>query len=1215
MRCETTTTAKPLADSKLNIFSEFSSTARRAWHPRSKLLVRLLRVHTALVQLAAARTDLAVLHRHLGRCFKLQKHWWQELETLDSALTKAPNRPSWYFRRGQVREHMSQFRAAAEDYGKAITLRQARRRMPPADWHYRKAYALSCATPSDEALSLESSQAYNAAIDSDSRLGASRLGVGVFHQKRGYWPEAAMAYAAQAAIRKDDPLLLYHWGLAAEHCWDWETARQAYAQALEQPSAPKSAVFRHGYVLERLGHFGSAAEHYRQALSIAGQSKSTIYYRLGCALAGDQQWEASARAFVAAGPRSAQFLGNLAASCSRMKPLRMLADKLSQVQQRRANSRKPLARKWLVLGLLNECAGSAARAAAAYDQGEALLSKRSTFWLARRADNLRWAGSFPEACQLFRMLEPEPLFLGHAANTGRRKKKEALVRASYAIYLDSLPVREKTVLFESYFGSGITCNPYAIFRHMQRRPEYRDWKFAWVVDETATIPPAVSEDPRVLFVRREGDAYRRYLASARFLVSNSTFPPYFVRRPEQLYLNTWHGTPLKTMGRDIKSTFMERVNTARNFLHATHLLSPNPHTSRVLLERYDVKDIFDGQLLETGYPRIDRTLDSDEQARAALRRALGISPTEKVVLYAPTWRGRLGQSRSEHATIEGVLRCLSALPCRVLFRGHYFAENSLRRRRMVRHLVPSDIDTNELLSIVDVLVTDYSSIFFDYLPTGRPICFYAYDLEDYENERGLYFPLSEMPGDVFRSPDSLAAGVRSQLSKPREPDAAYMAARTRFCPHEDGSASQRAVDAFFSPRTAGLREQYPPRKTSLLFYPGALMPNGITTSFQHLSSHLTNRPCSAAAIIDTEQVARFRERREQLDRVSPGIQLLGRVGRMAVTQEEWAVVRYFNKRHRFASAATQEIYRNVFRREYRRLFGDARFDALIEFAGYSVYWASVLGNAPSGRKVIYQHNDMASEWQRRFPSLEGVFRAYVWYNQIVAVSTATMDLNRKHLAAAFDLQEDRFTACRNLQNPTKVLRQSTEPLTPAEEKRFFADDRPVFITVGRLSIEKDHAKLIRAFAALRYDYPRARLLILGDGPLRSRLLTLISELDQVGHIDLLGHQSNPFKWLSRASCFVLPSNYEGQPMVLFEALILGKPIIATDITGNRSVVDEQTALMVENSESGLRRGLEDYLSGRVVTSVFDISDYNQQAMDEFLRVALPAGIVKQRLAA
>ncbi|EAK3431302.1 CDP-glycerol--glycerophosphate glycerophosphotransferase, partial [Campylobacter jejuni] len=141
----------------------------------------------------------------------------------------------------------------------------------------------------------------------------------------------------------------------------------------------------------------------------------------------------------------------------------------------------------------------------------------------------------------------------------------------------------------------------------------------------------------VICVKRGSDLYLKYLASAKYLINNVTFPEYFIRKEEQKYLNTWHGIPIKYLGKKIKSGFMEHANTQRNFLHATHLIHPNLYTKDILENDYEIKDLFQGQSVLTGYPRVDLSLKQN----AKLKQKLGIKESQKVLLYAPTWRGGL----------------------------------------------------------------------------------------------------------------------------------------------------------------------------------------------------------------------------------------------------------------------------------------------------------------------------------------------------------------------------------------------------------------------------------------------------------------------------------------------------------------------------------------------------------------------------------------------
>ena len=184
-------------------------------------------------------------------------------------------------------------------------------------------------------------------------------------------------------------------------------------------------------------------------------------------------------------------------------------------------------------------------------------------------------------------------------------------------------------------------------------------------------------------------------------------------------------------------------------LNAHH--EPNQHTTQALIQRHDIEGLFRGKIAVTGSPRIDGLVNADESKRRELRNRLGIAidDSKPVVLYAPTWRGESDDRYVDAARLRDDLDAMRGPDHHVFFRAHRLTEGLLSGFDAGTSIVPGDIDTNDLLSAVDVLITDYSSIFFDFLPTGRPIVFYAFDLEDYAENRGLYFDMEQMPGNLY----------------------------------------------------------------------------------------------------------------------------------------------------------------------------------------------------------------------------------------------------------------------------------------------------------------------------------------------------------------------------------------------------------------------------------------------------------------------------------
>ena len=300
------------------------------------------------------------------------------------------------------------------------------------------------------------------------------------------------------------------------------------------------------------------------------------------------------------------------------------------------------------------------------------------------------------------------------------------------------------------------------------------------------------------------------------------------------------------------------------------------------------------------------------------------------------------------------------------------------------------------------------------------------------------------------------------------------------------------------------------------------------------------------------------------------------------------------------NSETDKILDTLFSREFKRIFGDKKYDAAISFSGYDAFFGSVLNRNKCGmNKIIYLHNDLNSEREKRFPKLKNVFDLYRYANHLVSVSEQTNQLNKDNLSSWPGVNSEQFVYCNNIIDPENIIKLAELPIEEDSDDFHFSENKKYFINIGRLSIEKDQEKLIRAFAKIHIQYPDTRLLILGDGPLRGQLDALLLELNLVDSVHMLGYRANPYYYLKRADCFILSSNHEGQPMTLLESLVLGKPIIATDIVGNRSVLQGRGGLLVENSENGLIQGMAQFLTQGIEPAPFDVHNYNQEALNSF----------------
>lgn len=363
-------------------------------------------------------------------------------------------------------------------------------------------------------------------------------------------------------------------------------------------------------------------------------------------------------------------------------------------------------------------------------------------------------------------------------------------------------VRDRTVLFESFAGASFACNPLALYRGMLADPAFAAYEFVWAVDDTVlarTARPEVGADHRVDFVRRRSRAYFKTLATARYLVNNVTFPVSFAKRPDQVYLNTWHGTPLKKMGRDVAGIdAVVLADTESNLRQADFVLSQSPYMTDVMYRgAYGLPRT--ERILELGYPRVDAQFDQRQRSNAVEQlAAAGLGAAgRRVVLYAPTWRQASDtEAVDDTATMAAVMRGLRAAApeAAVLLRVHDKALPFVTAAPELRDcLAPTTVATNVLLGLADTLITDYSSVFFDFLATGSEVLFYAPDRADYD--RGLYLCDDELPGPVTGVLDELLTWVSDGAPRGGWTDAEV--ARRRFCPDDDGAATGRVLAAVF----------------------------------------------------------------------------------------------------------------------------------------------------------------------------------------------------------------------------------------------------------------------------------------------------------------------------------------------------------------------------------------------------------------------------------
>jgi CDP-glycerol glycerophosphotransferase len=350
--------------------------------------------------------------------------------------------------------------------------------------------------------------------------------------------------------------------------------------------------------------------------------------------------------------------------------------------------------------------------------------------------------------------------------SGVRDVARAAVQRLYARWRRS-PL-QTAVLLEAYEGTAMGCNPGAVADELLA---HSDLPVIWALRN-----PVAFDNDRMRSVKYRSAAYYRALATTKYLVNNVTFPPLFDKRDDQVYLNTWHGTPLKKMGRDVDAPYSQMANTHANFEAADILLSSGGYMTRTMYAgAYGVST---SPVAELGSPRVDVQFHPDGPA--------------DLVLYAPTWQ-EASYTRAVDDVAEVAERMVgiaAAVPAglRPMLRVHSkLAVRAAADPQLAPFLAPPELSTNALLARCHTVITDFSSVAFDYLATGSRMLFFT----PMAYPRGVYLTDAELPG-----PRTAELPVLQQwlADGPPAPPVSLEQARARFCPHEDGKAAQRVVE-------------------------------------------------------------------------------------------------------------------------------------------------------------------------------------------------------------------------------------------------------------------------------------------------------------------------------------------------------------------------------------------------------------------------------------
>jgi len=782
------------------------------------------------------------------------------------------------------------------------------------------------------------------------------------------------------------------------------------------------------------------------------------------------------------------------------------------------------------------------------------------------------------------------------------------------------PIQPRTVLYESSLGATTSCNPLAICRELLDDPQHADLLHVWSIAPGAAIHPSLLDRPNVVFVRKGSPGHFRYLASAGYIVNNSTIEYGFSKRDGQRYLNTWHGVPWKTMGRDNRSEPFAYGNISRNFLHADAVLGPDPHTLDVLSRGHDVDQLIPQVFVRGGYPRNDLSVKLNDEDRAKLRDALGVPTDGRLVLYMPTWKGTFTERDAEVQQVVDIARGLGAPGLAVAVRAHHYVSEAFRGASDPEGFVfvPPQLDTNELIGAADAVVTDFSSVLFDAAAVGVPVVKLIADIEEYSADRGLYFGAEEVPGANARSTEEARQLLLQAVQDRQGFIDEYAELTTRFSSPETGTSARRAVELLFGAGgdpapdggTPGASTESENDQRAVLLSTGGLPPNGITRSVRSLIAALDgseytpylmpNRNALEGAEADTlADVRRY-------------ARVLPQVGQYSGTRMEREALQFFSTRRYIDFPLAKRHVARAMEREARRLFGQAVFHSAVEFSAYDAKNIALINDGvriAGGRRGIIFHNEMWKEIENKYPRLRAGLLTMDHMAFCASVSDGVRDYNAETMHEHLGVPREKHITIENTINVAEIRALAEIPLDPADAEWYGSEGAHACV-IARLSHEKNHAQLFDALAACREKLSRpVKITCLGEGPLRLELERQIAARGLGDLVRLRGLVPNPQSHLEAAGALILPSLHEGQPLVILEALTVGAPVVATDTPGSRSVLhDGAFGPIVPISLEGLVEALHLVADGRLSgTETFDPEAFTARSLRMFTEAIDPVG--------
>ncbi|KRO26183.1 glycosyl glycerophosphate transferase [Pediococcus argentinicus] len=374
---------------------------------------------------------------------------------------------------------------------------------------------------------------------------------------------------------------------------------------------------------------------------------------------------------------------------------------------------------------------------------------------------------------------------------------------SSASHLSFKPFREHTIVFESFGGRQISDSPLVVYQDIKTR--YPDVSCYWSIGRSSELQSYCDRN-NIPYVIRESFSWVKVLEKSDVWVSNARFPAWLNKPKRVQFIQTWHGTPLKKLGLSIERVEMPGTSTElyhSNFVHEANrwdlLVSANKYSSNIFRKSFG----YENEIFEIGYPRNDELINASQKDIEQLKTKLKIPKNKKVILYAPTFRDdqfyKIGKYKFSLPFKLDDFEKQFGMNTVLILRMHYLIANEIdvSKYKNVVFDFSNYSNVSDLYLVSDMLITDYSSVFFDYAYLKRPILFYPFDFDNYKDKlRGFYLDYqSDLPGEIAYNQNELFNLISETLTNNSTPlSLKFKTFYQQFCYIHEGNSGKLLAD-------------------------------------------------------------------------------------------------------------------------------------------------------------------------------------------------------------------------------------------------------------------------------------------------------------------------------------------------------------------------------------------------------------------------------------